>query len=364
VSGPTGLDQREGSAAAIRRCGGTLSATTGAEAVEACRTRAACRKKSRTDNRYRYEWLRPMKFIAATTGLAIAAAVAASQGAARAAEPDAPAGAIVIAVRATSACFSDQVRVTGYLVPRRVAVVIPEGDGYKITDVLASEGDQVISGQDLVRLNRPESKDPRGNTVPARSMTLHAPVAGLIMASSAMVGAVASPQAGPLFRIIADNEVELQAEVPSLQLPKLKPGATARIAVDEGSERNGRVRLVEAEIDPKNQLGHARISIDKDPSLRVGMFVRATIDASRSCGISVPRAAVIYQTAGTSVQVVKNNKIQTRQVQLGLVSDNDVEITEGISDGDTVVANAGTSLHDGDLVKTNIAEDTDQTQVQ
>jgi multidrug efflux pump subunit AcrA (membrane-fusion protein) len=280
-----------------------------------------------------------------------------------AAEPGAPAGALVITVRATAACFSDQVRVNGYLVPRKVAVVIPDSDGYKITDVLVTEGDQVISGQDLARLHRPASKDPRsGQPVPAKSLTLHAPSAGLIMASSAMVGAVASPQAGPLFRIIVDNEIELQVDVPSLQVPKLRPGATARITVADGPERNGRVRLVEAEIDPRSQLGHARLSVDKDPRLKVGMFARATIDASRSCGISVPRAAVIYQTEGTSVQIVKSNKIQTRRVRLGLVSDNDVEITAGISDGDIVVANAGTSLHDGDLVK-SIAEDGDQTQV-
>jgi len=305
-----------------------------------------------------------MKLAVAAIGLAAAAALAAPQWQkAHAAEPAAPAGALVIAVRATSACFSDQVRVNGYLVPRKVAVVNADSDGYKITDVLVSEGDQVISGQDLARLNRPASKDQRGNAVPAKALTLHAPVAGLIMASSAMVGAVASPQAGPLFRIIVDNEIELQAEVPSLQVPKLKAGATARITVDDGVERNGRVRLVEAGIDPQSQLGKARLSVDKDPSLRVGMFAGATIDASRSCGISVPRAAVIYQTEGTSVQVVRNSKIQTRRVQLGLVSDNDVEITEGVSDGDTVVANAGTSLHDGDLVKTNFAEDTDQTQV-
>jgi multidrug efflux pump subunit AcrA (membrane-fusion protein) len=64
------------------------------------------------------------------------------------------------------------------------------------------------------------------------------------------------------------------------------------------------------------------------------------------------------------VQVVSNNTIETRRVQLGLVSDNNVEIRDGISDGDTIVASAGTSLHDGDLVKTTFAEEVDQTQVQ
>jgi multidrug efflux pump subunit AcrA (membrane-fusion protein) len=308
-----------------------------------------------------------MKLAVAAIGLVAAAVLAAppwNEVHAKEKEAAAPTGALVIVVHATSACFSDQVRVTGFLVPRKVAVVNADGDGYKITDVMVAEGDQVISGQDLARLNRPASKDPRtGSAVPARSTTLHAPVAGLVMSSTAMVAAMAAPQAGPLFRIIANNEIDLDVEVPSLQVPKLKAGATARITISDGPERNGRVRLVDSEIDQRTQLGRARLSVDKDPSLRVGMFARATIDASRSCGISVPRSAVIYQTQGTSVQVVNNNNIETRRVQLGLLSDNNVEIREGISEGDTVVANAGTSLHDGDLVKTIFAEEVDQTQV-
>ena len=312
-----------------------------------------------------------MKAAVAAIGLVAAAVLTAPLWhEVRAAQP-APAkdanGAVVIVVRATSACFSDAVRVTGYLVPRKVAVVNVDGEGYKITDVLVAEGDQVVSGQNLARLNRQASKDPRapGGSVPAKTMILHAPVGGLVMSSTAIVGATASPQAGPLFRIIADNEIELQAEVPSLQVPKLKPGAPARVAFDNGQpEHNGRVRLVEAEIDQRSQLGKARVSVDKDPNLRVGMFAHATIDASRSCGISVPRSAIIYQTQGTSVQVVRNDLIETRKVVLGLLSDNDAEIRRGISAGDTVVANAGTSLHDGDLVKTILADDVDQSRVQ
>jgi len=44
------------------------------------------------------------------------------------------------------------------------------------------------------------------------------------------VGAPASPQAGPMFRISINNEIELDAEVPSFQLLKLNPGATVRIS--------------------------------------------------------------------------------------------------------------------------------------
>jgi multidrug efflux pump subunit AcrA (membrane-fusion protein) len=305
-----------------------------------------------------------MKVVVAAIGLVAGAALGAAQWhTADAAEPPAQNGALVIVVRATNGCFSDQVRVTGFLVPRKVAVVNADEDGFKITDVLVSEGDQVTSGQDLVRLNRQASQNPRapGGSVSARSTTLHAPVAGLVMSSTAMVGAMASPQAGPLFRINTNNEIELEVEVPSQQVPKLKPGATARISIDDGPERNGRVRLVDAQINQRTQLGQGRLSVDRDPSLRVGMFARATIDASRSCGISVPSSSIIYQTEGTSVQVVRNNVIETRRVQLGLLSDNNVEIREGLSADDTVVANAGTSFHDGDKVKTILAEDIDKT---
>src|SRR4051812_33623255 len=64
----------------------------------------------------------------------------------------------VIVVKATTACFSDMVRVAGYLVPRRVAVVNVEQDGYKITEVGPAEGEQIASGQVLARLVRQTSE--------------------------------------------------------------------------------------------------------------------------------------------------------------------------------------------------------------
>src|SRR3954453_11867131 len=71
-------------------------------------------------------------------------------------EPSAKAGVFV--VKATTACFSDIVRVAGYLVPRRVAVVNVEADGYRITEVGPSEGEQIASGQILARLVRQTSE--------------------------------------------------------------------------------------------------------------------------------------------------------------------------------------------------------------
>jgi HlyD family secretion protein len=86
------------------------------------------------------------------------------------------------------------------------------------------------------------------------------------------------------------------------------------------------------------------------------MFARATIDANRSCDISVPRSAVRYRTEGASVQIVRDNIVETRLVQVGFHSDYDMEIRNGLSEGNMVVANAGSSLRDGDRVNPIIAD--------
>jgi RND family efflux transporter MFP subunit len=170
---------------------------------------------------------------------------------------------------------------------------------------------------------------------------------------------VPSPRGEPLFRIMIDNEIELEADVPSIHVPKLKSAETARIKLEDGTELIGQVRRVPAQIDRTTQLGRARLTVAQDPSLRVGMFARATIDASQSCGVAVPRDAILRQTEGTSVQVVRNRTVETRRVRVGLSSDTSFEISDGLKEGDIVVANAGTSLHDGDQVQTIFVDESD-----
>jgi len=190
-------------------------------------------------------------------------------------------------------------------------------------------------------------------------VSLRAPAAGLVTEVRTVVGAPASPQAGPMFRISVNNEIELDAEVPAVHVLKLNPGATVRISRDNAPDLVGRVRLISPQIDRTTQLGHVRITLTNNPSLKVGMFARANIDAKRSCGVAVPRTAIDRLT----LQVVKGTTVETRKVRVGLTSDTSTEILEGLDVGETVVADAGSSLHDGDQIKTTFAEDLDRTRV-
>jgi multidrug efflux pump subunit AcrA (membrane-fusion protein) len=273
-----------------------------------------------------------------------------------AAETSSPSTVQVSVVRASKACFSSTIRVTGFLVARDEAIVTLDAPGLRVTEVLVGEGDRVTSGQTLVRLVR-QASEGQDAAAARTTMILKAPAAGVVTRSTAVVGATASPmQTEPLFRIAVDNEIELEAEVPSIHAGAISPGQTARIQIEDSRELSGRVRQAPAAVDQRTQLGRARLSLERDPWLRLGMFARATIDADRSCGISVPRSAVHYRTEGPRVQVVRDNVIETRVVQVGFHSDMDIEIREGLREGDLIVANAGSSLRDGDKVNPIMAD--------
>jgi multidrug efflux pump subunit AcrA (membrane-fusion protein) len=273
-------------------------------------------------------------------------------------EKDAPGSALVIVTKSTNACFSDLVRVTGFVVPRREAAVGVDQEGSRVTDVLVREGETVTENQELARLTPPlvQPAAAGGGARPGSPISLRAPAAGLVTQVNTIVGAPASPQAGPMFRIAVNNELELDAEVPAVHLMKINPGATARISRDNGPDIVGRVRQVSPQIDRNTQLGHVRITLTNNPSLKIGMFAQASIDAKRSCGVAIPRTAIDHLT----VQVVKGNTVETRKVRVGLVSDTSIEILEGLDVGEIVVADAGSSLHDGDRIKTMFAEELDR----
>ena len=276
-------------------------------------------------------------------------------------KPETTGQALVVVAKTVNACFSDMVRVTGFIVPKREAVVGADQEGSKVTDLFVREGDIVTENQELARLSAPPQQQGQqqqggGRTGP---VSLRAPAAGLVTEVRTIVGAPASPQAGPMFRIAVNNEIELDAEVPSVHILKLNPGATARISRDGAPDLVGRVRLVSPQIDRTSQLGKVRIALTSNPSLKVGMFARANIDAKRSCGVAVPHTAIDRLT----VQVVKGNTIETRKVRVGLSSETSTEILEGLDVDEIVVADAGTSLHDGDQIKTMFADELDRVRV-
>jgi HlyD family secretion protein len=180
---------------------------------------------------------------------------------------------------------------------------------------------------------------------------IKAPSAGLVSRRSARRGAIATSVGEPLFRIIAGNEIEMDAEVPELRLSKMAQGQKATVAISEDYVVPGSVRLISPEVDRMSRLGKLRISLPADSRIRIGAFARASIETVRRDGLAVPSSAVLYDGHQPFVQIVREGRIVQQWVKAGLQVKGNTEILAGLSEGDIVVARAGAFLRDGDAVR-------------
>jgi multidrug efflux pump subunit AcrA (membrane-fusion protein) len=263
------------------------------------------------------------------------------------AAPNLPAAMAVTVTRVKSACFADTLVVTGNVVPRNENLVRPDREGLQIKEIVVEAGTTVAAGAVLARLNAPNE--------PQTVIPITAPVGGVILAAPTVVGAMVSARGDPLFRIAAEGDFDLSAEVPAKDAARVAVGQNATVKVAGMDESPGRVRLVSTIVDPTTQLGQMRISLQRNPLLRVGAFARATISFGESCGASVPLSALLFGPDGAVVQSIRNDRIEMRRVTAGLTAQSNVQIREGLAEGDMIVIRSGAFLREGDRVRPVLA---------
>ena len=177
---------------------------------------------------------------------------------------------------------------------------------------------------------------------------LRAPVAGLVSRRTARTGAVVSGGGDALFRIIEGGSIELEADVPEVLLARLRANQPAAIET-VGGTRAGVVRLVSSEVSRTTRLGRVRVAVEGD-GLVIGSFARARVETARRDGILVPLSAVLFQADGSIVQVVRDGLVDSRRVVTGLRNQSQVEVSDGVAEGEAVVSVSGTFVRAGDRV--------------
>lgn len=272
---------------------------------------------------------------------AVAGLLVLGQSSARAADDEAPKGPAVTVLKVAKSCFSDIVEATGTIIAREETSVRPERPGLKVTDVLAEAGDTTTAGQVLARLALPE-----GGT-----LQVTAPVAGVIATSTAQIGNFASAKGEALFTIVARSEYDLVGLVATTDVRKLAVNQPATVRIAGSGDIEGKVRRIGPTVEPNIQQGMVYIGISSQKRLLLKASGRALIKTGQSCNVAVPLTAVQYSSAGTVVQVIRRNRVETKRVETGLMSGGNIEVREGLNDGDVVVARAGALLREGDPVR-------------
>ncbi len=164
-----------------------------------------------------------------------------------------------------------------------------------------------------------------------------APVAGLIVARNATLGAIATAAGQPMFSMEKDGALELRADVAEADLQRLASGQEAKLtAVGLDGTFQGKIHLVEPSIDETTRLGRARIAIEKDSRLRTGMFVEAEITVAARTALAVPVTAVGSDGEQSTVMRVEDGLVERVVVTTGIRDGGYIEVLSGLNEGDLV----------------------------
>ncbi|MFK8252921.1 efflux RND transporter periplasmic adaptor subunit [Ancylobacter terrae] len=217
-------------------------------------------------------------------------------------------------------------------------------------------GAQVVAARESVTAAEAEAEQIRANRaeieVRLGRTEIRAPEAGLVTARSARLGAIVlSANAEPLFRIVRDGAMDLDAEVPEAILTRIAPGQPVAVTpAGYTTPVAAKVRLVGAQVDRTTRLARVAVALPEDAGLKPGAYARGVIEIARHEGVALPQSAVQFTPEGAHVLVVKDGVVATRKVATGLRGDGYVEITDGLAAGESVVARAAGFLRDGDRV--------------
>ncbi len=188
-----------------------------------------------------------------------------------------------------------------------------------------------------------------------------APFAGVVTQRFANLGTLmqagtsSSTQAQPLVRLSQDDLYRLVIPVPesyvkfihlgdpvSVNVPSLSrtfPGKVARFSVDVRED----TRTMHTEVDVPNP---GRI-------LLPGLYAEATITLEKKDdAIAVPLQAVDQDNNKTTVDIVdSSDKVERRQVVLGIQTATDAEVLSGLQEGELVVVSDRSGLKAGQIVQ-------------
>ena len=176
---------------------------------------------------------------------------------------------------------------------------------------------------------------------------LRAPFSGEIIERNATVGEVIDPSK-TVFTVADLSTVWVRADFPEQQVGKLTTGLGVEVRVSAYPETvfQGVISYIGAMIDPATRTVTARFQIpNPDRRLRPEMFAEVTVLTEEQSVLAVPRTA-LQQVGSRSVVFVMRGprRFDVLDVKTGASSNDYMEITAGLKEGDEVVTEGGYAL--------------------
>jgi RND family efflux transporter MFP subunit len=189
---------------------------------------------------------------------------------------------------------------------------------------------------------------------------LVSPIDGVVTMVDVTVGSMAEPGV-PLATVASIEQMRVRCFVGHTEVAELSVGQRAMI--NTGSRRGtgtgssvtaeGKITRVSLSPDPATKLYLVEITVDNaDGKLRPGAVTTASILVDEKTGVVlVPLDALIERQNQTYVYRVMSNRAALSEITIGTADVDEVEVIDGLADGDTVIFRGQYRLTDQARVK-------------
>jgi RND family efflux transporter MFP subunit len=157
-----------------------------------------------------------------------------------------------------------------------------------------------------------------------------------------------------MFTVMESEVIRTQVYVPQDQAFGLAPGVEAVVRVPElpGRTFPGKVTRVADALQPGTRTLLAEIDIENpDGVLTPGLYCTVELHIPRKTpSLLVPASAIIFDQNGMQVAVVKEGTAHIQTITVARDLGTELEVREGVKEGDEVILNPPVTLANGDKV--------------
>ncbi|NRU74234.1 efflux RND transporter periplasmic adaptor subunit [Clostridium beijerinckii] len=203
------------------------------------------------------------------------------------------------------------------------------------------------------KVNLQKAQNDLANTV------IKAPISGVISDKTLNVGQMAS-QGAALAKVNDISSVYATIQVPQEKITGVKIGQAATITVDGNDKTyDGTIEAMDSAADATTRVFNCKVKIDNgDKSLLPGIFGKVQlISEEKAQVITVPISALAGNEGDYSVFLNDNGTAKKQKITIGETNENNVEITDGIKEGDQVICTNISTLQEGSEVDAIIKDD-------
>ena len=221
--------------------------------------------------------------------------------------------------------------------------------GGRIVRVNVALGDRVYRGQVIAYV------DPSSPGEYYANSPVTAPISGTVTSAPLRVGTKVST--GTAIARVGDvDNLQMTVSVPERYVSSLKKGLKADITLEAYPDVNfvATVSRVSPLVDASSRTKKVILNFDeKDPRIESGMFAKVKLWTDvYDDAITIPADAVTENNGERYVFIVKSdNTVEKRFVKVGKSVDADIQILEGIDEGETVVVEGMRVLSNGAAIK-------------